>query len=223
MARVPPRIVVSQRSSRVSVTAAPDGGLVVDGGTYEIAPDGSVMVRARSNAISIRCAEGTDLVVGTSSGRVETHGQLGVVQVSTASGSVTIDAAREVDVRTASGRVEIGRADGAVRCVCHSGRVDIGSAGSVDVSVTSGRVEARDTGDARVHTTSGRIKVAARRGSAVEVRAISGRVDVSLPEGAAPATRLSARGGRIRNSVPSGDDGSLDVHTVSGSVNVSWR
>jgi len=219
----PARIIVSQRSARVSVSAEPDAPLVVDGGTYETTGDGAIVVKARSSAISIRCAEGTDLVVGTRSGRVETRGRLGAVQVSTSSGSVTIDAAREVDVRTASGRIDIGRADGPVRCVCGSGRVTIESAGSVDVSVASGRVEARDTGDARVHTTSGRIKVAARRGSAVEVRAISGRVDVSLPEGSAPATRLSARGGRIRNSVPSGDEGSLDVQTVSGSVTVSWR
>lgn len=219
----PTRIVVAKRSARVNIVGS-GSELVVAGAPFETAPDGTVTIGGSpAGNVDIRCPEGTDIVIGVQSGRVEAHGKLGVVSVSSTSGRVAIEAARAVDVRTASGRVEIGSADEAVRCSVTSGRITIGHAGSVDVSVTSGRVRVDDTGDARVHAISGRVDVAAGRGSNVEVRTTSGRVSVTLPRGCCPRTRVAVRSGRVDNTVPAGDDGTVDLQTTSGRVSLAWR
>lgn len=223
MVTAPARIVVSKRSGRVRVVAEGNRRLVT-GAPFETDTDGTIRVGgATAGSADIRCPEGSDIVIGFMSGRVELVGHFGDVRISTVSGRISVESARTIDVRTVSGRVEIGAADEDVRVVVASGRVTIGRAGSVDVSVKSGRVQVDDTGDARVHALSGRVDVAAGHGSNVEVRTTCGRIAVTLPRGSTPRARLSARRGRVDNSVPLGEDGSVDVQTVSGRVSLAWR
>lgn len=219
----PQRVVISNRSANVRVVAEPGVGLAVVGGDIELGDDGTSTITSRSTAITVRCAPGCDVVIGTLSGSVSTTGPLGNVSVATASGRVEVEEATALDIRTNSGRVVVGTCHGPVRCNVRSGRVEIASAESVDVSVTSGRVEVADTGDARVHTTSGRVVVATRAASDVHVRSTSGRVDVTLPGGCCPALHLATTSGKVRSDVPAGDDGTVDAATVSGSVRVRWR
>ncbi len=198
----------------------------VRGADATVDADGNVYVRAASASITVECPDGTDVVVGAMSGRVDMKGSLGAVSVATMSGRISIEAARAADVRTTSGRVDIGTVDGAVRCSVVSGRVSIKRAGSVDVSVKSGRVDVRDTGDARVHALSGRVEVAAGAGSVVDVRTTSGRVSVTLPQGSNPTTDLSVRRGRIDNSIPAAaaaSSGRVTVQSIAGRVSLAWR
>lgn len=217
--------MLSVRSGRISVVAGA-GVLRVSGGETHYDADGNAEVRASSESVAIECPPGTDVVIGATSGRVETRGDLGAVNIATNSGRVSVESARSVDVRTTSGRVDIGRVDGAVRCSVVSGRVTIDRAGSVDVSVKSGRVVVHDTGDARVHALSGRVEVAAAAGADVDVKTTSGRVAVTLPSGTTPATDISVRRGRVDNSIPTSGtstSGRVAVQTVAGRVSLSWR
>ena len=69
-------------------------------------------VETSSSAVEVRVPEGTDLVIGTTSGKVTVEGRVGAVAVVTSSGRVSIDHARSVDARTKSGRVHVGYAEG---------------------------------------------------------------------------------------------------------------
>jgi Putative adhesin len=221
----PRRIDISVRSGRVSVRAGASN-VRVSGAEATFDADGNAQIRASAASVTVECPAGTDLVIGSTAGRVETRGPLGAVNIATVSGRISVESARSVDVRTTSARVDIGTVEGAVRCSVVSGRVTVEHAGSVDISVKSGRVEVQDTGDARVHALSGRVEVAAGAGSEVDVRTTSGRVAVTLPNGSVPTTNLSVRRGGIANSIPSDATitaGRVTVQSVAGRVSLAWR
>ena len=80
-----------------------------------------ITVDGKSSAVEVRVPEGTDLVIGTTSGRVTVEGRVGAVSVLTTSGRISIDRALSVDARTRSGRVHVGHAEGVCRIVSTSG------------------------------------------------------------------------------------------------------
>lgn len=122
-----------------------------------------------------------------------------------------------------SGRIGVGTCAGHCRCVVTSGAIEIGAAGSVEIASTSGKVVARDVGDAQVSVMSGRVELGGRRGTAIRVRTMSGTVHIALPPDARPRTSLKSKVGRVRCECPSGDDGELDVKTMSGSIEVTCQ
>ena len=115
-----PRLRVTSRSGRVTITAEERADILIEEGAppeeeIELGPAGEVaLTSARSGAagIQIRCPTGTDALVGTASGRVELRGDLGDVRVTTASGSVAVERAERLDIRTASGDIEVARCAG---------------------------------------------------------------------------------------------------------------
>jgi hypothetical protein len=82
----------------------------------------------------------------------------------------------------------------------------------------SGRVVARRVHGARVRSASGRIELGVAPPVAVEVSAVSGRVEITVPEGLRPALRLETESGKIRSEVASGTDGSVAVTSTSGAI-----
>src|SRR5919202_776093 len=99
----PLRINVSTRSGRVRIEAREGAGLRVQGGNVEQDDDGTMRITAAtggSQSVDVLCPAGTDAIVGTASGRIELVGPLGDVRVTTASGKITIEHARSVDIRT---------------------------------------------------------------------------------------------------------------------------
>lgn len=213
---------VASRSGGVVIWARPVAAPEVLSGNAQI--DAGGVVRAtRGGRIEIACREGTDVVIGSSSGRVTCHGRLGRVAVTSSSGAVTIDAAREIEIRSSSGRVRVGHCGGSCRVAVTSGRVEIESAGSVDVTVASGRLDAGAVGDAVVRAGSGRVELGLARAGNVDVSAVSGSVTVTVPSGVAPALELASRSGRVSVGVEEGADGRLAVETSSGSIRVARR
>jgi DUF4097 and DUF4098 domain-containing protein YvlB len=211
---------IATRSGAVIVRARPIARPEVLSGPAEIQPDG--VVRAGfSGRIEIACPEGTDVIIGSSSGRIECHGRLGRVAVTGHSGRITIEEARDVEVRSTSGRVSVGRCEELCRVAVGSGGVDIGSAGAVDITLTSGRLEVSAVGDCRVRSGSGRVDLGLARPGSVEVSSLSGRVSVTVPSGVAPDLHLTSASGRIQCDVPPGSDGRLAVDSGSGSIKVS--
>lgn len=211
---------ITSRSGRVTVRASAVDHPEVLHGTAEILPDGTV--RGHGSArVEIACPEGTDVSIGTASGRVECHGALGRVAVTATSGRVTIEEAREVEVRSSSGGVTIGRCHGPCRVTATSGAVEISEAESIDVTVSSGRVRVGRVGNASVRGGSSRVQLGLASSGVVEVRTLSGSVTLALSRGLTPHLVLSSRSGRVESEVDDGADGTIVVETSSGRIRVT--
>jgi DUF4097 and DUF4098 domain-containing protein YvlB len=222
----PPRLNVSTRSGRVRVEARAGAAFQVRGGRVEEDADGGVRVVASSGGsdrVEIVCPAHTDVIVGTASGRVECLGPMGDVRVTTRSGRISIEHAASVDVRTTSGAVEIGECTGACRTVTTSSRVSVHSAHSLDCSTTSGRIGAGTVEDAMLRSVSGRVGIGTRGRGRVEVKTISGKVEVAVPADHRPATELHTISGRVRCDCAAGNDGEIRVATTSGSIDITCR
>jgi len=139
-----------------------------------------------SSRVRVLVPEGTDLVVGATSGRVTIEGSVGAVSAMTTAGRVSIAAAESVDVRTKSGRIEVKQVSGSCRAVATSARVEIGHCGDADVTSGSGRISLDDAnGRVHAHCSSGRIEISMGGAHDVDAETVSGRITVSLP----PAVR----------------------------------
>lgn len=183
--------------------------------------DGPVTIDGGSSKVVVRVPEGTPLVIGSTSGRVTIDGRVGAVSVVTASGRISVERAASVDARSASGRIEVGRADGECRVVATSGRVDIGSCGRADATSASGRIVVRDAqGPVRANCTSGKIQLVMAGAHDVEAETVSGRIEVSFPEGVHPLIADSAARDTIERS---GHDCVVVARSGVGRVVVSDR
>jgi DUF4097 and DUF4098 domain-containing protein YvlB len=185
------RVRIAARSQRVTVTAAADATFGLSG-RADVHTDGAQVTidKVRSN-ISVQVPEGTDIVIGTSSGRVGAHGRLGATAISTRSGRVDVDDASSVDVRATSASVTIGTVDGACRVHTASGRVRIEGCGEADVSTKSGRIQMRNvTGPVTAHSISGRVTVRMSEAHDVHAETVTGRIELSMPAGSVVHQRV---------------------------------
>jgi hypothetical protein len=110
-------IRIAGGSGRVRVRAIADLDEVSIDGAAVVVDGTEVTVDGGSSRVEVRMPEGLDLVIGTSSGRVDMIGRAGTVAVVTKSGRVSIDEAEAVDVRAGSARVDIGDVVGECRVV----------------------------------------------------------------------------------------------------------
>lgn len=216
----PARLTIAARSGSIVVRTGPGSEVEARGATVRIDTDGSTRIDGGSSKIEVTCPEGSDVTLGTSSGKVSLVGPLGDVRVTGSSGRVRIEDARSVDLRVRSGSVEIESCQGECHVVAVSGRIEIGSAGRVDVTGTSGTIVARSVAGGRVRTTSGRVSVGVDRAADLDVRCVSGSIEIDVPPGVAPEMRLSTVSGSVRKEVENGHDCIVAVHTVSGSITV---
>ena len=133
-----------------------------------------------------------------------------------------VEQARSLDLRVRSGSVEIGDVAGHCSVVAASGRIEINRAGSIDLTGVSGTVVARSTGGGKVRTTSGRVSVGLDRAADLEVRGVSGTMEIDVARGVAPELRLHTLSGKVKRDVDQGNDCVISVRTVSGSITVRW-
>jgi DUF4097 and DUF4098 domain-containing protein YvlB len=216
----PPRLTIAARSGSILVRAGAGAEIAAKGAKVQREDDGSARVESRSGDMEVTCPEGTDLILGTSSGKVHLEGRLGDVRVTASSGRVRIEAARSVDVRARSGSVEIGECDGECHVVAMSGKIDIGRAGRVDLKAVSGTIVAGLVAGGRVRTHSGKVSVGLAVAADVDVRAVSSSITVEVPAGVAPELHLRTISGKVRNDVERGHDCVISAHTVSGSITI---
>lgn len=223
----PSRISVTSRSGRVEVTASPRADIEVEGARRaELGRDAGidqVVVSATHEPIVVRCPVGTDVIIGTLSGRVELSGGFGAVRITTSSGRVDVGEATSVDVRTRSGTIRVARCDGVVRARSTSARMTVEAAAQLDAATASGAITAGSIDDATVQSTSGRVELGLNGDGSVAARTVSGRVEISVPPGARPEMALHSVSGRIDTSIESGHDGIVGVETVSGRIRVWAR
>jgi DUF4097 and DUF4098 domain-containing protein YvlB len=218
----PARLTIAARSGSIVVRTHSSDDVDVEGARVTLEGDGSTRIESGSGTVSVACPEGSDVILGTSSGKVNLEGRLGDVRITSSSGSVHVGAVRSLDLRLRSGSVEIDECAGDCHVVAVSGRIDIGSAGKVDITGVSGTITARSVAGGRVRTTSGRVSVGLDRAADLDVRAVSSSIDVDVPHGVAPEMRLRTRSGAVKKKVDAGHDCVISVHTVSGSITVQW-
>lgn len=209
---------VAASSGRVRVIAG-GSDFRVDGDA-EVSVDGHrATVQSRSKPVTVYVPEGSDVVVGSSSGRVDVEGPAGAVAVTSKSGTVTVDHAQRIDARVSSGRVEVRRCDGECRVQANSGRVTIEHCGTADVSTTSGRIDLREAdGQVLAHCVSGRIQIEMGGAHDADAETVSGRVEITYPRGVEYRTTHDG------DHAPGETDAcTVRARSVSGRVSVSNR
>ncbi|HUS42689.1 MAG TPA: DUF4097 family beta strand repeat-containing protein [Ilumatobacteraceae bacterium] len=184
--------------------------------------DGSPLtIDGGSSNVEVRVPDGTDLVIGSTSGTVTVDGRVGALSVLTTSGRISIDHAASVDARSTSGRVEVGHADGSCRVVSTSGRVEIGRCGAADATSGSGRIVLADVhGSVRANCTSGKIVVGVAGAHDVRAETVSGRIEVSYPAEVRPLVTSSVAD---LAATTSSHDCTVVARSGSGRVVVSAR
>jgi DUF4097 and DUF4098 domain-containing protein YvlB len=219
----PAPLKITTRSGTVRVIASEGAALSVEGGSIETRDDGTLHIRRApsSSTIEVHCATGTDVTVGTQSGKVELTGALVSVRIATVSGKIRVDEATRIDVRTKSGKIEIGTCAGECRIMTKSSAVHVGRAGKATVAGISGVVLLEQVSGAEVKTISGKVLIGLQGNDPVSVHTVSGKVEISVPAATRPATRLRSLSGKVQCDVASGDDLEIAVMSVSGTIRVS--
>jgi hypothetical protein len=162
--------------------------------------------------IRIRGPHGLDLDAGTASADVVVTGRLGAASVRTASGDVSIDAAGATEVKTASGNVELGHMHDAT-----------------DVKTMSGDVVVIEAGNATdVNTMSGDVRIRRAASGAVQMRSMSGDIEVAIAPGSTLWVDATSASGNVRSELPvsgSAPSGPADVDlratSMSGDIVVT--
>jgi len=208
---------ISSASKRILVRATDRTDVDIDGSATLLRSGEEIRIDA-IGSLTVLVPEGTDVVIGVASGRIETRGALGAVCVVSESGRVDIESADAVDVRTRSSRVRVRSVAGAATVRTDSGNVTIDRCGAATVSTESGRIECRDAhGDVRAHCVSGRISIDMAVAADVVAETVSGRVSVTFPA-AVGYRRVGI------DELPNADvAGTVAAHSVSGRVEVSSR
>jgi DUF4097 and DUF4098 domain-containing protein YvlB len=203
------RVVTMSGNVRVTGEDRTDIDIEPPERNIEASEDGHVLeTRSRSRNLDIRVPIGLNVSVGTVSGDVTLEGQVGSVKIGTISGKVTIDrASGDADVRSISGSISIGECGGRCRANSKSGWIDLGHV----------------AGAIKAHTMSGNIGLGTAGADEVDVKTISGKVEVLVDEGRAPRIRFRTISGRTRCDCAQGSDFDIRANTISGSVEVRER
>jgi hypothetical protein len=176
--------------------------------------------RGGSKPLTVRCPIETDVVIGTQSASVKLSGRLGLVHVTTMSGSIEVESAEELDLRTMSGNVDVGTCRGRCRLSAVSGTVNVGQSDRTAVGTVSGSIKiGKVLGDVKARSVSGSIDMRASGDSAIAVKTVSGRVRIALPAGTEPATFFKTRG-HVTCDFPRGDDCRIEAASLSGAIEI---
>lgn len=216
---------IQSRSGAVEVIAEPRDDVLVEGDGFDAREaDGGAALEIRtgrggSKPIELRCPVGTDVSIGTHSGRITTRGELGIVSATTMSAGIEIDHADEADLRSGSGNIKLGSAQGRTRMNTMSGRIEVGTVGACAVGTMSGSVRiGRVIGPLKARTVSGSVHASCGGEGSIAVKSVSGKIEITLPPETSVKKRFKTISGRVRCSLPEGDDCNVEAVTVSGSI-----
>jgi DUF4097 and DUF4098 domain-containing protein YvlB len=153
------------------------------------------------------------------------------LDAATASADVVVTGRpRCADVRTASGDVSIEAADGATQVKTASGDVDLGQMrDATDVKTMSGDVIVRESGSATdVNTMSGDVRIRRAASGAIQMRSMSGDIEVAVAPGSTLFVDANSASGDVRSEIPvsgSAPSGPADVDlratSMSGDIVVT--
>jgi DUF4097 and DUF4098 domain-containing protein YvlB len=163
-------------------------------------------IRIGTPEMSLRviCPKGAELTIQTKSADVKAEGEYGPVDIKTASGDVSVEQSLGADVKTASGDVHFDEVKGSLDVKSASGDVYAGKVTrETNIQVVSGDVFIREADDSvSANTVSGDQRLEAVVKGRMELRAISGDINVGI-----------RRGSRVF----------IDANTVSGSTSSEFE
>jgi DUF4097 and DUF4098 domain-containing protein YvlB len=217
-------IRIASTNARVSVIAEERIDIDVAGDAIVSSVGNATTIVGGSNRLVVRVPAETDVVIGTTSGRVDISGTVGTVAVTTESGKVTVERAASVDVRSATGRIDIGHCGDRCRLQSEHGAVAVGSCGAAEVATNTGKISLRDVrGIADAHCTNGRIDITMATASDVTAETVTGRISVSLPPGARALRADSGDATSHPAARPADVDCVVTARSVTGRINVVNR
>ena len=192
---------------------------------------GLTLGRGPKVGVRVRCPEGSDIVLRTGSADLDAKGKLGAVEVKTASGDVTVEAARRLTVDAASGDVRARVVEGASDLRTASGDVSLGRAGGLlSANLVSGDLHVEDaSAGLAVTTVSGDVQVRAAAGDSIRVQSVSGDVELAIKPGQRLYVDASSVSGTMTSELGLDDTppvdsaaavGELRVRTISGDLSI---
>ena len=187
------------------------------------------LLRTPGFAISVVTPTGSAVRVAAASASTALRGRLGAVEVASTSGDVTVDECASLQLRTASGDARVGSVPGRVRHGSASGDLWIGRAGGdVTARTASGDLTIDESCcDVSAGTASGDVAIGRANGGSVQIRTMSGDVEVGVVPGLRVWLDLSSVSGRMNSQLPDDDGGgegpaqlSLNLRSVSGDLRI---
>jgi DUF4097 and DUF4098 domain-containing protein YvlB len=181
-----------------------------DGTLSIVVPDQSGLGRDGSVDAVVELPEGSSCRVSTASADFQGTGELGAL-----------------DIHSASGDVSAERVSGKVRIDTASGDVSVDTAAGADVETASGDVRiGQVSGGVTVRTASGNVQIEAASGPRADVKAASGDISVGVAPGIGVYLELSSLSGTVSSELePGAETGKADMtlycRTISGDVRVS--
>lgn len=191
------------------------------------------LARTPSFAVRVTAPAGSTARVAVASADARLTGRLGRVELTSASGDVSVEECADLQLRTASGDARLGAVDGPASVATASGDVQLHSAsGALQVRTASGDVVVTDAAaDVSLTTASGDVSVGRVSAGTVQVKTVSGDVVVGVLPGLRIWLDLSSVSGRMDSQLSADDaDGdspgpaqlTLAMRSVSGDLRV-WR
>ncbi|GIH93236.1 DUF4097 domain-containing protein [Planobispora siamensis] len=196
-------------------------------------PDRRVLRRAPTVDVVVALPAGSHVRAGTVSADVTTSGPLYDVEISTASGDVTIERAAELRVKTASGDVRCDVTEGAASVETISGVVRLGTVGGpAGLTTVSGEAELGEAGgDVVAKSTSGRIRVHRIVRGRVSANTTSGDVAIGVADGTATWLDVGSLSGKINSELvpfdqgdqPADDENTIElgIRSLSGDISIT--
>lgn len=188
------------------------------------------MLRTPSFGIAVLTPPDADVRVATASADTTLRGRFATVELTSASGDLSVEECGRLELRTASGDGRVGSATGPVTAASASGDLRVGTApAGLKSRSASGDVDVEDAaGDVSLATASGDLSVGRMGEGSVQAKTMSGDVEVGVAPGMRVWLDLSSVSGRMDSQLPDDDgaagDGpaqlSLSLRSVSGDLRI---
>lgn len=216
----PPVVRVATTSGRITITAEARSDVDVSGDAVVSHQAGQVTVSATHARIELRVPNGADLIIGTTSGRIDVRGAIGAASIATESGRINVEEATSIDARSVNGAINIEHCSAQCCLRSENGSIAVGSCGAVDAATTNGKIALHDVrGVARAHCTNGRIDIRLAAAHDVDAETVTGRISVSVPGGVNAA--FVKPGGHAAPGQPT--DCTITAQSVTGRVDLVQR
>ncbi len=176
--------------------------------------------RPPSLDVSVAVPSGSAVAVHVAAADVTLSGSFGDVDITSASGDVSIERATSASVSVASGDVSCETVDTDLTAKAASGDIRFGDVGArATVTTASGDISGRDVGgNAELRTASGDVSIN-RVGGSITCRTASG--DVRIAAVRTGSAELDSATGDLRIGVADGTAAWLDVRSITGDVRSS--
>lgn len=193
--------------------------------------------RGRRAKLTVTVPSGSSVRATTAGGSVSVDETHGAATLSTRGGSVTATGTSgALDARTAGGSIRVSDHAGSVHAVTMGGSVHLGGVltGDVEASTAGGsvHVDGVDRGTVVASTSGGSIHVRGRLVGHSKIRTAGGSISVSIPSDSqlhvdAKASScgtdfdgLQSHRTRLEGTLGDGSDGTIEVRTSGGSINL---